>query len=79
MTDTAHIEGECPRCGSENLEYGAMERQDGMVFWPVTCNDCGAELREWWSLEFDDWEVVDSPPSEDEIWEAAAAAERREL
>lgn len=45
--------GKC-RCGSEDLEYGSMKIQDEMVFYPFTCNECGADGKEWYHLEYNE-------------------------
>ena len=47
-------EGECPRCGSENLRYDELELGDGYddtLFYPFTCKDCGISGREWHRLQ----------------------------
>mgnify|MGYP006278431849 CR=1 FL=1 len=44
--------GKCPKCESENLEYGVLEPTDMSVYYPVTCKDCGFTGREWYDLNF---------------------------
>jgi len=44
-------EGKCPKCGSENLDYGISEI-DNQLFYPVECKDCGFTGREWYDLTF---------------------------
>lgn len=43
--------GCCPFCGSENLEYGEVEFECDSLYYPFKCRDCGAEGREWHSVE----------------------------
>jgi len=45
-------QGECPKCGEFNLEFGSLELEDNSVFYPVTCK-CGFEGKEYYNLEFD--------------------------
>ena len=43
--------GKCPNCGSNDLNYDTMEPLDyRIVFYPFTCNNCGAEGKETWGL-----------------------------
>ena len=45
--------GECPKCKSVNLDYyGSPEFVSELMFFPFTCCDCGAEGREWFTLEY---------------------------
>lgn len=46
--------GQCPKCDSENLEYGAIMQYGESIYYPFTCNDCGCEGKEFYSLEFDE-------------------------
>lgn len=45
------MENECPKCGSENLEYGVSE-VDYELSYPVECKDCGFTGKEWYNLKF---------------------------
>jgi len=50
-----HIrQGECPECGSTNLDYDAMELGEigDQVYYPFLCKNCGFNGREWYKLEF---------------------------
>ena len=38
--------GQCPKCDSYNLEYGASEGLDDSRIYPFICLDCGQEGRE---------------------------------
>lgn len=45
-------EGVCPVCGQARLEYGCIETTDDMIFYPWTCEHCGASGEEWYKLTF---------------------------
>lgn len=47
-----YIQGECPNCGSYNLDYGVMELVDQECFYPYRCKSCGFEGKEWYALKF---------------------------
>lgn len=52
------IVGTCGKCGSEDLDYGAMKLTgDCMVYYPFTCNGCGAEGKEWYNLDYNSTEM----------------------
>jgi len=38
--------GECPKCGSSDLDYGCSEGLDDCRIYPFTCLGCGCEGRE---------------------------------
>ena len=44
--------GHCPVCGSRNLEYGNTELDGEYLYYEFTCNDCGTESIERYSLEY---------------------------
>lgn len=46
-------QGTCPKCGGNNLDYGTLELEGDMAYYPYTCNDCGQEGEEWYSMRFD--------------------------
>jgi len=47
-------QGKCPKCGSLDLDYGAMEHSmgDEEVYYPFTCGNCGFAGRECYHLKF---------------------------
>lgn len=45
--------GECVNCGSGNIEYKAMEVDDNYIYYPIDCNECGVESKEYYSLVYD--------------------------
>ena len=44
--------GVCPICQSEEVSYGSLELCDNDVYYPVTCDKCGASFREFYELKF---------------------------
>lgn len=47
-----NAQGECPACGSSNLDYGAVEVDWDTASYDWTCCDCGSQWIEWYWLEF---------------------------
>ncbi len=52
-------EGHCPKCGSQdleygdsNLEYGDSEPKDQSIHYPYTCCNCDFDGEEVYSMEF---------------------------
>lgn len=45
--------GVCAVCGSDDIEYGPIT-DDGndYVYYPITCNECGARSEERYDLEY---------------------------
>lgn len=55
-----NIQGECPRCGEHDLDYGAISFEDGdMCYFPYECRKCGLEGEEWYKLSFEGHNVID--------------------
>ena len=44
--------GKCPKCGSENLNYGSLVIEGEGLKYPYDCEDCKFEGEEWYDLEF---------------------------
>lgn len=44
--------GKCPKCGSENLEWGNTKLAGKSLGYEFTCNDCGCEATEWYNLTY---------------------------
>ena len=51
--------GKCPKCGSENLEWGNTELYSESLGYEFTCNDCGCEATEWYDLTYSETITVD--------------------
>ena len=52
MADIRIEQGICPKCGSKNLDYGCSEPKDESIHYPYTCQDCGFDGEEVYSIEF---------------------------
>lgn len=51
--------GRCPRCGGTNLNYGVIGVDGEQIYYPWTCEECGAKGKEWHMLTFSghtDWQ-----------------------
>jgi len=48
----ANRQGECPKCHSTRLDYGAIRHFDDASYFPYKCKDCGQEGEEWYNLQF---------------------------
>ena len=47
--------GVCPNCDSEALDYGDSHIEDGQMYYEVSCDDCGWEGMEWFTLHFTEY------------------------
>ena len=61
---TYNEEGKCPICGSDNLDYDALEVTDYGVHYPYTCKDCGTTGVEHYDLQFSENEILNRKGSE---------------
>ena len=44
--------GVCPICNSMDLDYGAVQFDSDMLYFPFTCKQCGCKGEEWYSMGF---------------------------
>jgi predicted Zn-ribbon and HTH transcriptional regulator len=44
--------GECPKCGSEDIDYDVLEIGDTYAFYPAKCEDCGQKFEENYELTY---------------------------
>lgn len=44
--------GRCPKCNSDNLEYGNTELDGTSMGYEFECRDCGCEGIEWYDLVY---------------------------
>lgn len=47
--------GKCPKCGSEDLNYGVIEFEGvvgNFLYYPYFCKNCGFRGEEWYELTF---------------------------
>ena len=51
-------EGICGKCGSDDLEYGAMIPEGHGCYYETTCNTCGVYMHEWYEMKFDGTDVM---------------------
>ena len=58
MAITKMREGVCGKCGSEDIEYGAMEPDGESIYYESECNSCGAFMHEWYLLKYDGTDVM---------------------
>lgn len=50
---TTHDYGVCPYCGSTQMTHGTMEfLEDGLVCYPVVCDECDKEFTEYYELTY---------------------------
>ena len=45
-------QGKCPQCKSVDIDYLAIEFQDGQCCYPFACNECDYEGKEWYVLKY---------------------------
>ena len=43
-------QGTCPVCGSHNVDYGELQFPSDIIFYPITCRDCGAKSEERYEM-----------------------------
>lgn len=46
--------GMCPKCGSDNLEYGNTELEGNYLGYEFECRQCGCEGTEWYKLVYEE-------------------------
>ena len=52
--------GKCPFCNNEwTLDYGALQFEGEMCYFPWKCLECKHEGEEWYSMEFIGHSVID--------------------
>jgi predicted Zn-ribbon and HTH transcriptional regulator len=45
-------QGRCPKCDSENINYGTSEPIDSLLVYNAKCDDCGCEFTEEYRTEY---------------------------
>ena len=67
MNKNKVVQGQCPYCGSSNIEYDSMQFSDAnYVYYPAHCLDCKKDFEEHYRLVFDGCYVFDN--MNDSIW-----------
>ena len=51
-------EGLCPKCGSDDLNYGDSQLEDDYVYYEGDCRECKIQFHEWYKLEFSGFDVM---------------------
>ena len=44
--------GNCPNCGSENINWHDSEIQDGFIVYDADCGDCGQNFQEEYNIVY---------------------------
>ena len=57
MVKRGYKSGYCPFCDARLIEYGAIELDDNCLYYPFTCDECGAEGKEWYDIEYTESEA----------------------
>lgn len=59
MRTTTFI-GTCANCGSEEIDYGALEIDGDYIYYPYYCNACESMGKEWYVLIYHQTESDDA-------------------
>ena len=51
-------QGHCPKCGSEDINYGSSETSGESIYYEGDCNDCGSDFHEWYDLKFSGMDLM---------------------
>ena len=51
-------EGNCPKCGSDDLEFFDTIKDGMSLGYEFECNECGSQGTEWYNLEYVDSELT---------------------
>ena len=62
--DYMNVQGRCPKCHGYNLDYQPIDYADDMCFYRYTCDDCGQQGEEWYSMQFAGHNIA----TEDDDW-----------
>ena len=52
---TEQSQGNCPKCGSDELEYGSTEIKGDSLGYEFTCSKCGIQGVEWYDVVFSEF------------------------
>lgn len=53
-----NIQGVCPVCHSDDLDYKAIEFEGDMAYFPYTCHNCNFSGEEWYNMDFNGHNAV---------------------
>lgn len=51
-TESKECLGQCPHCGSDNINYETCEILDETLQYPAVCEDCGGEFNENYNINY---------------------------
>ena len=51
-------QGHCPKCGSDDINYGISETSGESIYYEGDCNDCGSDFHEWYDLKFSGMDLM---------------------
>ena len=53
-------QGECPKCGSDGLEYGEFSygHIGDTCYYPFVCKKCGCVGKEWYKMVYTESEIT---------------------
>jgi len=51
-TQTKECIGECPYCGSDNVDYHQSETDENYITYPATCLDCKKPFEELYAITY---------------------------
>ena len=51
-------QGHCPKCGSDDINYGESELSGESIYYEADCNECGSMLHEWYDLKFSGFDLM---------------------
>lgn len=54
-----NVQGKCPYCGEMIDDYGTVEFEDNMCYFPWHCTNCGLYGEEWYTLDFNGHNIFD--------------------
>lgn len=46
------MQGKCPKCDSEDIDYGISLLEGDSMGYSVQCNECKTKFIEWYTLEY---------------------------
>jgi transposase-like protein len=52
--------GVCPKCSSQNIEYGSSDFNNNFMTYKTKCEDCKTEFIEEYTLNFNGTLIVDT-------------------
>ena len=45
-------QGKCPKCGSDDVDYGDSNIDGETISYELTCNKCGCQAEEYYNLNY---------------------------